>query len=148
MQYQVPQFLDVEDKIAGPFTFKQLIYLGGGAGLLYLSIRYIPFVGWLVGFALLGFGVALAFYRPNNRPFVVRLEAMFNYFRSHRLYLWRRREAKAETTVNNLVSTASSVRGLGIPVSGGSKLNEMTWAIDIKKEGDVEAEKVRGDNAA
>lgn len=147
MQYQVPQFLDVEDKIFGPFTFKQLIYLGGGAGLLYLSIRFIPFIGWLVGFALLGFGIALAFYRPNNRPFVVLLEAIFNYFRSSRLYIWRRREVKAQTEVGELVITTPPTRGLGIPVSGGSKLNEMTWAIDIKKEGDVEAEKVRGDTA-
>jgi hypothetical protein len=42
MQFQVPQFLDVEDKIIGPFTIKQFLYLAGGAGFAYLSWRYIP----------------------------------------------------------------------------------------------------------
>ena len=35
MQFQVPQFLDVEDKIVGPFTIKQFIYLAGGVGMGY-----------------------------------------------------------------------------------------------------------------
>ncbi len=34
MRFEVPQFIDVEDKIFGPFTFKQFLYLAGGAGLL------------------------------------------------------------------------------------------------------------------
>ena len=27
MQYQVPQFIEVEDKIFGPLTFKQFLYI-------------------------------------------------------------------------------------------------------------------------
>ena len=33
MMFSVPQFIDVEDKIIGPLTLKQFIYLAGGAGL-------------------------------------------------------------------------------------------------------------------
>ena len=42
MQYQVPQFIDVEDKIFGPFTFKQFIYMIGGIALSYIIYRFIP----------------------------------------------------------------------------------------------------------
>ena len=36
MRFQVPQFIEVEDKIFGPMTLKQFIYMAGGAGLSFL----------------------------------------------------------------------------------------------------------------
>ena len=42
MQFQVPQFIEVEDKIFGPLTFKQFVYVAGGAGLAYLVWRVSP----------------------------------------------------------------------------------------------------------
>lgn len=36
MQFQVPQFIEVEDKIFGPLTFKQFVYIAGGVALMYL----------------------------------------------------------------------------------------------------------------
>ncbi|TSC61742.1 MAG: SsrA-binding protein, partial [Parcubacteria group bacterium Athens0416_74] len=32
MQFQVPQFIEVEDKIVGPLTFKQFVFIAGGLG--------------------------------------------------------------------------------------------------------------------
>src|SRR3989344_2665997 len=37
MEYQVPQFIEVEDKIIGPLTLKQFIYLAGEAGFSYYT---------------------------------------------------------------------------------------------------------------
>src|SRR3990172_12458701 len=42
MQFQVPQFIEIEDKIFGPLTFKQFIYVAGGAGACYLLWRVLP----------------------------------------------------------------------------------------------------------
>jgi hypothetical protein len=42
MQYQVPQFDDVEDKIAGPFTLRQFIYICtsiGASFFLYFTVN-------------------------------------------------------------------------------------------------------------
>ena len=48
MQYQVPQFIEVEDKIFGPLTFKQLVYVVGGEPCFYLlslsAIFYLYFL--------------------------------------------------------------------------------------------------------
>ena len=47
MRFEVPQFIEVEDKIFGPFTWKQFIYLAGGAGAavtLYLMLPFFLFV--------------------------------------------------------------------------------------------------------
>ena len=71
MRYQVPQFIEVEDKIFGPFTFKQFIYIVGGGGMAFIFYKFlnifiaVPFIA-----ASLGFGFALAFYKVNGKPFI------------------------------------------------------------------------------
>jgi hypothetical protein len=93
MQFEVPQFIEVEDKIFGPLTWRQFLYLGGGVGMavvIFLTLPPILFV--LIGIPLALLAGALAFYPVNNRPFSYFLEAFVNYFSGQRLYLWRRHE--------------------------------------------------------
>jgi hypothetical protein len=93
MQFEVPQFIEVEDKIFGPLTWRQFLYLGGGVGMaivLFLTLPFIFFV--LFGLPLALLAGALAFYPVNNRPFSFFLEAIMNYVSGQRLYLWRRHE--------------------------------------------------------
>lgn len=93
MRFEVPQFIEIEDRIIGPFSWRQFLYLGGGLGMgavLFLTTPFIVFV--ILGLPLGIIALALAFYPINNRPFSFFLEAMFNYFYNHRLYLWRRKE--------------------------------------------------------
>ncbi len=91
MRFEVPQFIEVEDKIIGPFTWKQFIYLAGGVGILIICYFLLPFflfaiIGIPIG-ALAGF---LAFHRVNNRPFSIFLESFVNYATKSKLYLWHK----------------------------------------------------------
>lgn len=91
MRFEVPQFIEVEDKIFGPFTWKQFIYLAGGAGIalvLYLSVPLIVFA--LIGIPIAALAGFLAFHQVNNRPFAQFLESLFSYFTNNKLYLWRK----------------------------------------------------------
>jgi len=36
MQYQVPQFIEVEDRIIGPLTLKQFLYLAFAGAILFV----------------------------------------------------------------------------------------------------------------
>ena len=93
MRFEVPQFIEIEDRIFGPFTWRQFLYLGGGVGMGVVLFLTTPlFVFLLVGIPLATIALALAFYPINNRPFSFFLEAIFSYYRNHRLYLWRRSE--------------------------------------------------------
>lgn len=93
MQFKVPQFIDIEDKLFGNLTLKQFIYLAGGGGLGYLSFKLLPgILAILIGPALALLGVALAFYKVNEKPFIFMLEAMFKYYTRSRLYLWKKKE--------------------------------------------------------
>ncbi len=92
MRFEVPQFIEIEDKIFGPLSWRQFLYLSGGVGMAVV----IFFTTNLIVFAFLGLPLALlagalAFYPVNNRPFSFFLEAIFNYLTKQRLYLWRKR---------------------------------------------------------
>ncbi len=102
MRFDVPQFIEIEDKVFGPFTWRQFIYLGGGIGMgvvLFLTTPFWVFV--LLGIPLGSFALALAFYQVNNRRLEYFLEAMFLYFSQARLYLWRRRGEVMYTAAPN-----------------------------------------------
>ncbi len=93
MRFEVPQFIEIEDKIFGPLTWRQFLYLGGGVGMavvLFLRLPFIAFIATGIPLALLS--AALAFYPVNNRPFSYFLESIVNYFSGKRLYLWRKEE--------------------------------------------------------
>lgn len=91
MRFEVPQFIEIEDKIFGPFTWRQFIYLAGGVGfaIVLFFIAHI-FIFILIGLPIAVLAVALAFYQVNNRPFERFLESMLGYFTRTRLYLWKK----------------------------------------------------------
>jgi len=94
MRYEVPQFIDVKDKIFGPFTLHQFIFLAGGAGLGYLAFRTIPTVfKYPIAAIPVLLGLALAFYKFNGRPFIVMMQAFFTHLFSNKLYTWQKRDA-------------------------------------------------------
>ena len=44
-QYKIPQNIDVEDKILGPFTLKQFLYIMVGGILIYVFFNMINIDG-------------------------------------------------------------------------------------------------------
>ena len=72
MQFSVPQFIDVEDKIIGPFTLKQFGFIFGG-GLILVGL--FRFIGLSPIFFILGLPIAIA-----------TLFAAFGSFNGKRVY--------------------------------------------------------------
>jgi len=128
MQFKVPQFLEIEDKIFGPFTFKQFVYLAGGAGICFVLYRTLGFVlGAIPILAIGGFALALAFYRPNNKPFIHMVEAGFKYFFQDKLYVWKRaREEEKQAEKKEIVPPQIREARLS-----GSKLRDLAWSLDV-----------------
>lgn len=126
-RYQVPQFIEVEDKIFGPLTFKQFVYLAGGAGLAYLLYRFMPlYIGIFLMLPILGLAVALAFYKINNRPFILMLESAFNYVMGHKLYIWKKEDKKVEAREETRAPAL-----IKVPKLSESRLKDLTWSLDI-----------------
>ncbi|MES3005660.1 MAG: PrgI family protein [Patescibacteria group bacterium] len=135
MRYQVPQFIEVEDKIFGPFTFKQFTYMGGGAGIAFIAYRFLPiYAAVFIIVPALALGAALAFYKMNGRPFIDLLESAFNYLRSSKLYIWKKEERKPEDNVKKEVEDiVAQSTGLYVPKLSDSKLKDLTWSLDINE---------------
>lgn len=92
MRFEVPQFIEIEDKIFGPLTWRQFVYLAGGAGFAVVVFFLLPFVFFVfLAIPVGALAAALAFYPINNRPFSIFLESAYRYFKGSRLYLWKRR---------------------------------------------------------
>ena len=131
MQFQVPQFIEVEDTIFGPLTFKQFVYIAGGVGIALVAWKLLPLLiaAPIIGVAI-GFGVALAFVKYNDQPFIVMLEHGFYYLIGSKLYLWDNRRKSAPQQIAEPIKLD---RALGIPKLSDSKLHELAWSLDIKE---------------
>lgn len=130
MRFLVPQFIEIEDKLFGPLSFKQFVYVVGSlafAGAIYAT--YGIFLAILFGGPVVAAGFALAFYRVNDRPFIYVLQAGVNYFIKHKLYLWKK-EAKQARSVS---VTQDQTLKVYAPKISESKLKELAWSLDIKE---------------
>lgn len=129
MEYQVPQFIEVEDKIFGPLSLKQFIYVAGGIGLCVIILLYLPFFfGILLALPVALLSGGLAFYKVNNKNLVDIIEAAVNFYTKDRLYLWKK-EPKDTAAPAAPAPTTAPREKLGLTQG---KLKELAWSLDIK----------------
>ncbi|MEK7086588.1 MAG: PrgI family protein [Patescibacteria group bacterium] len=139
MEYQVPQFIEVEDKIIGPLTLRQFIYVAGTAGLCIIFFFYLNFVFALIlALPVIGFGAALAFYKINGKPLIEVLEAGFNYYISEKLLLWKQGEPSIKEGDSAAAESAARVARAAPRLTRG-KLSELAWSLDVKSAKNVSA---------
>lgn len=138
MRYQVPQFIEVEDKIFGPLTARQFIYLAGSAGVALATFSTLPFiVAALVTAPVVALALALSFYTMNGRPFLTVLEHGFRYLMGGKLYLWNaKRSVQASSTKQEVQKSPA----LTVPKLSESKLRDLSWSLNIKDRVVPEAE--------
>lgn len=143
-QFQVPQFITIEDKVIGPLTVKQFMYLAAG-GLLIIVLRSFLATFVLIPLAVVlgGAAVALAFLKINGQPLPIVAKQAFVFFIHPKLYVWRKEqspkpgqaapEKKQETTITD------------IPKISASKLSDLAWSLDIKEQIREDAEQQKDD---
>ncbi len=134
MRFQVPQFIEIEDKIFGPLTFKQFIYLLGGGGAVFILYVFLP-IYLMVFFAIpvALFALALAFYQVNNQPFIKVVENAFYYLTSNKLYLWRKREVKMTSEAAKKTKVSENMPIVMSKLTS-NKLGDLAWSLDIKEK--------------
>lgn len=131
MQFRVPQFIDVEDKIFGPFTFKQFIYVLGAGGSVFLAWALLQSktLAILVSSPLVGLFLSLAFVKINERPFIDFLESVFRHFTKTREFTWQQPEVKVEGDLVPLVVTTTKEATVEKSIKG--KLRDVAFGLDV-----------------
>ena len=138
MRFEVPQFIEVEDKIFGPFTWRQFIYLMGGGGIAgVLFITAPTFVFLFFGLPVGALAVLLAFYPVNNRPFSIYLESVLRYMSGTKLYLWRKQNynvysgARGDTTTVTDSASAAVAHNMHIPTVTKNRLHTLSRNLEL-----------------
>ena len=92
MRFKVPQYIEIEDKIIGPLTLKQFVYLLGGGGILailWFLLNLALFI--IVAIPIVTFFLLLTFYQYKGRPLAHLIGPFVAYMIKPRLYLWKKK---------------------------------------------------------
>lgn len=137
MEYQVPQFIEVENKVVGTLTLRQFIYIAGGAGLCIVFFTYLPLiVALLFSAPVVALAVTLSFYRMNGKPFIEVMEAAFNYYTHAKLFLWKHEDVtvKERGAINAAAAAAAETPApQGTPKLTRGRLSELAWSLDVQQ---------------
>lgn len=95
MQFQVPQFIEREMKIVGPFTFKQFLFVGGGGfGIIFLYLTLAArnfFLFILLSGLIIAVSLALAFGKIRGIKLTTLIINFFSFITSSRTYIWKKK---------------------------------------------------------
>ncbi len=143
MQYQVPQFIDTEDKVVGPFSLRQFAYVGAAA--LVSGIAYFLLQTWLfviIFIILVGGALALSFVKINGRPLIKVATSAFNFYWKPQVYIWKpdrpvaAPQHRAPATVRELPPIASIASGSSLHKSWENLQTGTPPAAEVRKTSD------------
>lgn len=135
MRFQVPQFIEVEDKIFGPLTLKQFIYLAGGGGLCFLVYVFLNslLLAAIPILAIIAISAGLAFFKINNKPLITVIESAFKYYVGNKLYVWRKEVNKPKPKTDlPVIKDSTNYASIMVPKISDSKLKDLTWSLDVQ----------------
>ena len=93
MQFKVPQNIDMEDKIVGPLTLIQFLYLLGGGLIVYILFQTVTssrvlFIILALPIAVLSVG--MAFVKIQDQPLSHFVKAGIYYFTNPKVRFWKK----------------------------------------------------------
>ena len=127
-QFQVPQFITIEDKIFGPLTLKQFVYLLGGGSVAMISYMLNFFLFLIIGLPIGIFSALLAFFEYNGQPFPKIVYGFINYQMKPKLYIWKSVPPSKKPGFGDKISPSS------LPTMNESKLSDLSWNLDVKEK--------------
>lgn len=128
MQYGVPQFIDVEDKIVGPFTGKQTLYLMIGGGTLMLIFSLFEFIFFAIAFIFIApVTLAFAFWKPKGITVARWILNIINFYTASNLYVWRR---EPEEIMFKTAQRKKSSKEVPVKNVSASRIRKLAWVLD------------------
>ncbi len=91
MRFQLPQFIETETKIVGPFTLQQFLWVAGGVAfvfLLYILVKGVLF--FVLALPVGGLFVAFAFVKIEDVPLVVYASYGLSYILNPKKYIFKK----------------------------------------------------------
>ncbi len=91
LQFKVPQNIDLEDKIFGPLTLMQFIYLMAGGMIIYAAYELASTaVFWIISIPVAMLTLSLAFVKIQDQPFSKFLTSAAFFFVNPKKRRWQK----------------------------------------------------------
>lgn len=129
-QYKVPQDVEADDKLIGPFSFRQFVYLLIAAGLIMVAVflfRLFPLLAIIPVPAILLL-VVLALPIKKDQPMETYLAAIVSYYLKPRIRMWTagQRESTIRITAPKIVEDVRTR-----DISGEEATHRLSFLADI-----------------
>jgi hypothetical protein len=135
MQFRVPQFIDVEDKVVGPLTLKQFGYILGAGGFSFIIWTFITIrlIALPLVVAVSSLFLSLAFLKINKRPFADILESAFAYYTKNKIYTWQQpKDEPAPASAPHIEEVVTeAAKEATIAKANKDRLHELALGLDV-----------------
>jgi hypothetical protein len=140
MQYAVPQFTDVEDKLIGPLTLKQFLILlaSGGLGLFFYSLLGLSLAFFLFALPPIVLGLGMAFGTFNGRPLFGFVPAFISFFSRPQVRIFKRQEPDMVIKKLEKPQIEQTVADKNLNGEAESRLKKLAYLLDQKKHEEEE----------
>jgi len=137
MHASVPQFIDVEDKIAFGLTGRQLLWMGAMTAALILAYSLLDRQAFfIVGIVIVAAFGALAFWRPQGISLISFLGFVALFFTKPRSYVWKRvfsRRGPDIKKAHEIQRKEMDAPRREKKLPPQSQLRKIAWTLDTKK---------------
>ena len=90
MKFQLPQFIETEVKLVGPFTLKQFLWIAGGVSLLFVLFIVVKgFWFFVLAIPITVASLTLAFLKVQGLPLINYLSYVLAYHLTPKRYLYQ-----------------------------------------------------------
>ena len=142
-EYKVPQNLEVEEKIIGPFSLKQFGFLVGGVLVIYIIYLTLQGMNMSLGVILAATApigvltIAIVFVRVNEKSFLAFLAATFSFLKNPKVMKWQKASKLKDFGTMMKVTDAEKEKQKEMAklARGGvvkSRLNDLALTLDTK----------------
>jgi|AntAceMinimDraft_18_1070375.scaffolds.fasta_scaffold03128_7 hypothetical protein len=134
MEYPLPQFLSIKPKVAGPFNFRQLAYIVGGALISVIFYFTMPVVTFLIiATPIMGLSLVLAFGKIKGFPIPTIMMRSFFFVFASKKYIWTKVETPAISMPKAKKQEIEKVKDLTttLKVTEKSRLKDIGKLIEI-----------------
>ena len=130
-RYKVPQDVEADDKLIGPFSFRQFVYLLVAAGLIALTVGLFQIfpVLIIIPIPFIILFVALALPLKKDQPMETYLAAVLSYYLKPHNRVWTpgQKESTIDITAPKIVDEEDRSRD----ISGDEVTHRLSFLADI-----------------
>ena len=136
MQYAVPQFIDVENKIIGPISVRQFVLMVVALGLIFVAFKVADFALFIfITVIIVIFTAIFGFVKVNGRLFHYFILSLFQSMQNPHLRVWKKeaqlralRKAKKKETKKEV--EINYIKVVGEKEKSRSRLSELSLLVD------------------